>query len=92
MDLEGIKAEPTDFVKEVKGRIEEVLPRLDKGVVFKACNEHTFMKNTYVVVLTKKGEERSMSLERDTWEKTGCKTDDAAVTGFLSMIIGSFTR
>jgi hypothetical protein len=92
MDLDEQEAIPTDFVKEVKERIEEVLPKIDKGVVFKACNEHTFMKNTYIVVLTKKGEERSMSLERDTWEKTGCRTDDAAVTGFLNMIIGSFTR
>ncbi|MFQ5330439.1 MAG: hypothetical protein ACE5D4_10710 [Thermodesulfobacteriota bacterium] len=92
MDLDEQEAVPTDFVKEVKERIEEVLPKIDKGVVFKACNEHTFMKNTYVVVLTKKGEERSMSLEKDTWEKTGCKSDDAAVTGFLSMIIGAFTR
>jgi hypothetical protein len=92
MDLEENEAIPTDFVKEVKARIEEVLPKIDKGVVFKACNEHSFMKNTYVVVLTKKGEERSMSLERDMWEKTGCKTDDAAVRGFLSMVLSSFTR
>ncbi|MCP3678411.1 MAG: hypothetical protein GY721_12730 [Deltaproteobacteria bacterium] len=92
MDLEEQEAIPTDFVKEVKERIEAVLPKVNKNVVFKACNEHTFMKNTYVVVLTKKGEERSMSLERDTWEKTGCKSDDAAVTGFLNMIIATFTR
>ncbi len=92
MDLEEQEAIPTDFAKEVKARIEAVLPKIDKGVVFKACNEHTFMKNTFVVVLTKKGEERSMSLERDMWEKTGCKSDDAAVTGFLNMIIATFTR
>jgi hypothetical protein len=92
MDLEENQTIPTDFAKEVKARIEAVLPKVDKGVVFKACNEHRFMKNTFVVVLTRKGEERSMPLDRETWEKTGCKTDDAAVTGFLNMIIAGFTR
>ncbi|MFQ5586179.1 MAG: hypothetical protein ACE5GF_05080 [Thermodesulfobacteriota bacterium] len=83
---------PSDFAKEVKERLEAVLPKVDTGVVVKGCNDHTFMRNTVMVVLSKKGEERSMPLDRETWEKTGCKTDDGAVTRFLNVIIAGFTR
>ena len=80
------------FVKEVEERIRTVLPKVDTGVVVKGCNEHTFMRNTVVLMLTKKGQELSMPIDRSTWEETGCATNDEAVSSFLNVMLKGFTR
>ncbi len=79
---------PSDFAKEVKERVEAVLPKVDSSATFKGCTDHTFMKDTVVVALSKNGRDITMPVDRETWEMTGCKTNDSAVENFLKEILG----
>lgn len=76
-----------NFIEEVKKRIKEVLPKVDREATLHKCTGHAFMKDTMMVVLAKGNDEFSVPVDRETWETTGCGTDEKAIMKFLDSVL-----